>query len=74
MSFIVGMVSKDASNMAHERMAATLHKLTLSDWAFGLVVLTAGVLLPLVFVWRKLFGGAASGSGGVAGVNARAVS
>ena len=42
-------------------MAVTLHRLALGDWVFGLCVLTAGVLLPLIFVWRKLFGGATSG-------------
>lgn len=33
-----------------------LRPLALGDWLVGLVVLTIGVLLPLGFVYKKLFG------------------
>ena len=36
-------------------------ELRTGDWLFGLVVLTAGVLLPLLFAWKKLFGTPSSG-------------
>jgi hypothetical protein len=36
--------------------------LTTSNWLIGLVWLSAGVLVPLALVLKKLFGGSASGA------------
>ena len=36
--------------------APTLQPLAIGNWLFGLLVLTAGVLVPLVIALRKLFG------------------
>ena len=49
-----------ASRMATEPLHQPL-ELRTGDWLFGLVVLTAGVLLPLLFAWKKLFGTPSSG-------------
>ena len=52
--------SRVAARMATEPLHQPL-ELRTGDWLFGLVVLTAGVLLPLLFAWKKLFGTPSSG-------------
>ena len=37
-------------------LAPVLRPLTTGNWLFGLLVLTAGVFVPLLAAWRKLFG------------------